>query len=235
MGTEEAIHGHRGSHTCAKMQPYMGTEAAIHGHRGSHTCAKMQPYMGTEAAIHGHRDSHTWAQRQPYMGTEAAIHGHRGSHPLCTEGGSNFLTKSCNHCILRIFGYLMSLIGLIKQEKLDPAATFYGAQFLSYDLSSYGGAIISSNDKITLSFKTRQSNAMIFYTGDGDDFITIVMKEGSIAVKISLGSGVFESHISKDQGRHIAKFDDNEWHSMVVTRKTREVRLGDCLECQFVC
>ena len=50
-------------------------------------------------------------------------------------------------------------------EKSHPAVTFYGSQYLSYDLSSYGGAIISSNDKITLSFKTHQSNAMLFYTG----------------------------------------------------------------------
>ena len=121
---------HRGSHPCAQRQPsmmqrqpFMCTEAAIHAHRGSRPwCTEAtihdvqrQPYMCTEAAIHGHRGSHTWAQMQPYMGTEAAIHGHRGSHPWCTVGGSNFLTKSCNHCILRIFGYLMSLIGLIKQ------------------------------------------------------------------------------------------------------------------------
>ena len=49
------------------------------------------------------------------------------------------------------------------------------------------------------------------------------MKEGSIAVKISLGSGVFENQVSSDSGHQVVKFDDNKWHSLVVTRQAREV------------
>ena len=60
-------------------------------------------------------------------------------------------------------------------------------------------------------------------SGDGDDFITIVMTDGAIAVTISLGTGLFESHISTDQGRQLAQFDDNEWHELVVSREAREV------------
>ena len=49
------------------------------------------------------------------------------------------------------------------------------------------------------------------------------MKDGSIAVTISLGTGLFESRLSTDQGRQLAQFDDNEWHELVVSRDAREV------------
>ena len=51
-------------------------------------------------------------------------------------------------------------------EKTPSDTTFYGAHYLSYDLSSHGDPIISSKDEISLFFKTRQPNGLLFYTGE---------------------------------------------------------------------
>ena len=52
-------------------------------------------------------------------------------------------------------------------EKLPSLATFYGAHYLNYNLSSHGDPIISNNDQISMYFKTRQPNGLLFFTGTG--------------------------------------------------------------------
>ncbi|KAH1007305.1 hypothetical protein HUJ04_004560, partial [Dendroctonus ponderosae] len=51
-------------------------------------------------------------------------------------------------------------------DKAPSEAVFRGTEFLSYDLSQTGGEpIVSAQDTITLYFKTRQPNGLLFYTG----------------------------------------------------------------------
>ena len=50
-------------------------------------------------------------------------------------------------------------------ERTPSIATFFGAEYLSYDLSTHGEPIISSRDKIIMFFKTRHSSGLLFYTG----------------------------------------------------------------------
>lgn len=51
-------------------------------------------------------------------------------------------------------------------EKAPSEATFRGTQFLSYDLGQTGAEpIVSAQDAITLYFRTRQPNGLLFYTG----------------------------------------------------------------------
>lgn len=47
-------------------------------------------------------------------------------------------------------------------DKAPSEATFRGTEFLSYDL---GEPIVSAQDSVSLYFRTRQSNALLFYTG----------------------------------------------------------------------
>ncbi|ENN80072.1 hypothetical protein YQE_03548, partial [Dendroctonus ponderosae] len=55
-------------------------------------------------------------------------------------------------------------------DKAPSEAVFRGTEFLSYDLSQTGGEpIVSAQDTITLYFKTRQPNGLLFYTGDKAD------------------------------------------------------------------
>lgn len=50
-------------------------------------------------------------------------------------------------------------------DKAPSEATFRGSEFLSYDLGQTGGeAIVSAQDAISLYFRTRQPNGLLFYT-----------------------------------------------------------------------
>ena len=51
-------------------------------------------------------------------------------------------------------------------EKAPSEATFRGTDFLSYDLGQTGGEpIVSAQDAISLYFRTRQPNGLLFFTG----------------------------------------------------------------------
>nr|CAD7395668.1 unnamed protein product [Timema cristinae] len=55
---------------------------------------------------------------------------------------------------------------LVVADKAPSEATFRGTEFLSYDLSRTGGEpIVSTQDAISLTFKTRQPSGLLFYTG----------------------------------------------------------------------
>lgn len=50
-------------------------------------------------------------------------------------------------------------------DKAPSEATFRGSEFLSYDLGQTGGEpIVSAQDAISLYFRTRQPNGLLFYT-----------------------------------------------------------------------
>ena len=61
----------------------------------------------------------------------------------------------------------------------------------------------------------------LFYPGENGDFINVALREGGIVVSINLGSGVFETDVHPQRGT--VRFDDNEWHQLVITREAREV------------
>lgn len=51
-------------------------------------------------------------------------------------------------------------------DKAPSEATFRGTEFLSYDLGQTGGEpIVSAQDAISLYFRTRQPNGLLFFTG----------------------------------------------------------------------
>ena len=60
-----------------------------------------------------------------------------------------------------------------------------------------------------------------YYSGENGDFIDVALREGGIVVSINLGSGVFETDVHPQRGT--VRFDDNEWHKLVITREAREV------------
>ena len=58
------------------------------------------------------------------------------------------------------------MLPLFFSDKAPSEATFRGSEYLSYDLSRTGGEpIVSAQDSISLNFKTRQPNGLLFYTG----------------------------------------------------------------------
>lgn len=101
-------------------------------------------------------------------------------------------------------------------------ATFRGSEYFCYDLSQ--NPIQSSNDEITLSFKTWQRNGLILHTGKSADYVNLALKDGAVSLVINLGSGAFEAIVEPVNG----KFNDNSWHDVKVTRNLRQVRHKDC-------
>ncbi|XP_068083571.1 neurexin 1 [Anabrus simplex] len=110
-------------------------------------------------------------------------------------------------------------------DKAPSEATFRGSEFLSYDLSRTGGEpIVSNQDSITLSFKTRQPSGLLFYTGHSYDYLNLALKDGGVTLTMNLGNGKMEMQMQIKPNR--VRFDDNQWHKVTVHRKVQEISSG---------
>ncbi|XP_060602155.1 neurexin-1-like isoform X2 [Ruditapes philippinarum] len=98
-------------------------------------------------------------------------------------------------------------------------AMFQGTQFLTYDLTRRGDSFFSSNDELSMHFKTTEMNGLLFYTGEDNDYMKVSLLNGAIHVDISLGSGPFNKRV--DMGGY--KLDDGQWHEIVVSRNSRQI------------
>uniref|UniRef100_T1JIS0 Laminin G domain-containing protein n=1 Tax=Strigamia maritima TaxID=126957 RepID=T1JIS0_STRMM len=114
-----------------------------------------------------------------------------------------------------------------RDKKAPSEATFRGNDFLSVDLVKVGSEpIVSSGDEVSLFFKTRQPNGLLFYSGDGEDFLNLALKDGGVVLTINLGSGALEKQVKPSRVR----FDDNQWHKVIVHRKVLEVRIDSAFK-----
>ena len=94
-----------------------------------------------------------------------------------------------------------------------------GTEYLNHDLRS-AEPILSSSDEISLFFKTRQTNGLLFYSGDGQgDFMSLALRDGGIVLTVKLSSATLEKLVKPSKIR----FDDNQWHKVLVHRKVSEV------------
>ncbi|KAL3872890.1 hypothetical protein ACJMK2_036071, partial [Sinanodonta woodiana] len=98
--------------------------------------------------------------------------------------------------------------------------TLTGTQYLTYDLNTKGAQVFSNKDQLSLHFRTQHPDGLLFFTGEGKDFMTVFLMNGAVAVAIDLGSGAY-STVTDLNGY---KLDDNHWHHLVVHRESREVR-----------
>ncbi|XP_059050815.1 neurexin-1-like [Achroia grisella] len=107
-----------------------------------------------------------------------------------------------------------------ERDKAPSEATFRGAEFLSYDLTQTGGEpIVSTQDAISLYFKTRQPNGLLFYTGHEADYLNLAVRDGGVSLTMGLGNGKQEMHIKPSKIR----FDDHQWHKLTVHRRVQEI------------
>lgn len=74
--------------------------------------------------------------------------------------------KSLDIFLLKIISFFSLLFFYDQIDKAPSEATFRGTEFLSYDLGQTGGEpIVSAQDAISLYFRTRQPNGLLFFTG----------------------------------------------------------------------
>ncbi|XP_023027641.2 neurexin 1 isoform X2 [Leptinotarsa decemlineata] len=107
-----------------------------------------------------------------------------------------------------------------EKDKAPSEAVFRGTEFLSYDLSQTGGEpIVSAQDSVTFYFKTRQPSGLLFYTGDGNDYLNVAIKDGCLSLTMGLSNGKQEMQIKPNKVR----FDDNQWHKVSVHRRIQEI------------
>ncbi|GAB0092873.1 neurexin-1 [Sergentomyia squamirostris] len=108
----------------------------------------------------------------------------------------------------------------VNLDKAPSEATFRGTEFLSYDLGQTGGEpIVSAQDAISLYFRTRQSNGLLFYTGHGTDYLNLALRDGGVSLTMGLANGKQEMHIKPSRVR----FDDHQWHKVTVHRRIQEI------------
>jgi len=109
-----------------------------------------------------------------------------------------------------------------EKEELPTEVTLSGGEYITYDLRRRGfEPILSTNDEISIHFKTRKSNGLLFYTGNGNDHMTISVSDGGVALTVALGTGKLDTRIKPDN----IQFNDNKWHHVVVQRQSAEVTL----------
>ncbi|GJQ66007.1 putative laminin G [Trypoxylus dichotomus] len=133
----------------------------------------------------------------------------------CQHGGICISTDSGPICECRNPDYEGEFC---EKDKAPSEAVFRGAEFLSYDQTG-GGPILSAQDSVTLYFKTRQSNGLLFYTGDGMDYLNVAIKDGCLSLTMGLANGKQEMQIKPNKVR----FDDNQWHKVSVHRRIQEI------------
>ncbi|GBM88525.1 hypothetical protein AVEN_113587-1 [Araneus ventricosus] len=113
------------------------------------------------------------------------------------------------------------------RERPPSEATFTGEEYLHFDVRGSGGEpLVSWSDQVSLQFRSRQSAGLLFFAADlglhgtgTEDFLHVSLKGGGIAVHTKLGSG----HVEKVVRPSKVRFDDNQWHKIVIHRKVREV------------
>ncbi|XP_023287827.1 neurexin-3, partial [Orussus abietinus] len=103
-------------------------------------------------------------------------------------------------------------------NKAPSEASFRGTEYLTIDLSK-GDPVLSTQESVSLHFKTRQPNGLLFYSGEGGDYLTVSLRDGGTAIGMTLANGRLDLHIKPLRVR----FDDNQWHRIVVHRKVQEI------------
>lgn len=105
-------------------------------------------------------------------------------------------------------------------EKQVLEATFHGQEFIILDNNLM--PITSSSREISLYFKTRQSLGLIFHISDKNgDYLNLFLKNGGVTLCIKLGTEIVEKNVKPSKIR----FDDNQWHKILIHQKVEEVKL----------
>ena len=68
-----------------------------------------------------------------------------------------------------------------------------------------------------------------FFIGNGIDYMNLALQDGGVALTVKLGIGILDTKIKTDSVR----FDDNEWHHILVSRESSKVNFGSSFYYSF--
>ncbi|XP_042239810.1 neurexin-1-like isoform X1 [Homarus americanus] len=107
-----------------------------------------------------------------------------------------------------------------EKERQVEEITFRGREYLWWDLRRTGGQpLASQSDQLSFSFKTRHPAGVLFFSGDGKDYINMALREGGVLVTLDMGGDPLKVTVRPDNVR----FDDNQWHTVSVHRAVKEI------------
>ncbi|KAJ6218579.1 hypothetical protein RDWZM_009736 [Blomia tropicalis] len=137
----------------------------------------------------------------------------------CQHGGYCYATQDGVFCDCSITDYE----GPYCQKEKSSLEVAFRGQYIGYnhlDLST-SWSFVSTIESFEFSFRTKSANGLILWNGDDDeDYLSIALRNAGLLLTIKLGSApIQEKVISPSKVR----FDDNQWHSVVVSRKIREI------------
>ncbi|XP_054706570.1 neurexin-1-like [Uloborus diversus] len=155
--------------------------------------------------------------RVPPGGEEGDAEDHCERDNPCLNSGSCISTDAGPACDCRDTDYE----GDVCEQKRPPSeASFTGSEYLHFGVGGGGGEpLVGASDRLSLQFRSRQSAGLLFLAQHGDDFLHVALKGGGVAVHVKIGSGNVEKVVRPAKVR----FDDNQWHRIVVHRKVREI------------
>jgi len=113
--------------------------------------------------------------------------------PICDCSSTQYTGKFCEN------------------ENKVPEILFDGRTGLTLSLMRIKGhPILSTSERISLSFKTRKSSGIIFYAGHLSEYVFLYLQSGLIRLAVNLNSGKFDTSITAVGGY----FNDNSWHNV---------------------
>ncbi|XP_021945063.1 neurexin-1 [Folsomia candida] len=146
-------------------------------------------------------------------------------HDPCLHGGFCISTDNGPLCDCKHIDFQGNHC---ETEKPPISFTFHGSEHVGYDFRESGGEpIVSTLDEISFGFKTQRQkfHGLLFYSGDGVDYLAVTLRDGRITISINLGSGPLDAKIHPDQLR----FDDGVWHLVRIHRKIQEMSMTTSL------
>nr|UQE85392.1 neurexin-like protein [Bursaphelenchus xylophilus] len=114
-------------------------------------------------------------------------------------------------------------------EKPKPSSelSFYGNEWIGYDVSNSSSAsVLSRSENVSLQFKTKNQNGLLFVAGDRQNFVQLVLERGVlIAASKLFGSDKRIIRQRFSQGLKPVRYDDGKWHTVFLHRNLHMMRL----------
>ncbi|XP_071518617.1 neurexin 1 isoform X3 [Panulirus ornatus] len=139
------------------------------------------------------------------------------AHDPCMNGGRCYTAEQGPLCDCSLIDYEGTYC---EKERQVEEITFRGREYVWWDLRRTGGQpLASQNDQLSFSFKTRHPAGVLFFSGDGKDYVNIALREGGVLVTLDMGGDPLKVTVRPDNVR----FDDNQWHTVSVHRTVKEI------------
>lgn len=139
--------------------------------------------------------------------------------PYCQKGTALI---TCLRLVRLSPNLLLSLCLTVERHTLEAAFRGTLDEYLGYNHAELpdSWSFVSTSESFEVSFRTKLANGLLLLTGDDEeDYLVVAIRDAALALTMKLGSVVHQKTVKPSKVR----FDDNQWHTVLVHRKIREV------------